>query len=89
MAILMLRIVFPSHFTQDAPTSHVGPQVQWRFVDYNDKDSLVTALRGIHTLLSFVQTLSDPGQRSQRNLIDAAIVAGVKRFAPSEFGRSA
>ncbi|RYO97882.1 hypothetical protein DL765_011007 [Monosporascus sp. GIB2] len=30
--------------------------------------------------------LSDPDQKAQKNLIDAAIAAGVKRFAPSEYG---
>lgn len=63
------------------------PEIRWQVVDYKDMDSLVEALRGIHTLLSFVQILSDPDQQSQKNLIDAAIAAGVKRFAPSEYGR--
>jgi hypothetical protein len=56
-------------------------------VNYDDKSELVEALRGIHTVLSFIQLLSDPGNTAQKNLIDAAIVAGVKRFAPSEWGR--
>ncbi|KAK6833485.1 NAD(P)-binding protein [Apiospora arundinis] len=62
------------------------PGTKWQTVDYQDKSSLVQDLQGIHTLLSFVQLLSDPNQESQRNLIDAAILAGVKRFAPSEYG---
>jgi hypothetical protein len=37
--------------------------------------------------LSFIQLLADPENMAQKNLIDAAIVAGVKRFAPSEWGR--
>jgi hypothetical protein len=61
--------------------------VKWRKVDYDDKAALVESLRGTHTVLSFVQLLSDPGQRTQKNLIDAGIAAGVKRFAPSEYGR--
>jgi hypothetical protein len=56
-------------------------------VNYNDQSDLVEALRGTHTLLSFVQLLSDAESKSQKNLIDAAIVAGVKRFAPSEYAR--
>jgi hypothetical protein len=56
-------------------------------VDYDDKECLVEALRGVHTLLSFVQTVTDRDQKSQKLLIDAAIDAGVRRFAPSEFGR--
>lgn len=64
-----------------------APGTNWQTVDYSDKKALVEALRGVHTLLSFVQPLSDPEQRSQKNLIDAAICADVKRFAPSEYGR--
>jgi uncharacterized protein YbjT (DUF2867 family) len=61
--------------------------VAWRGVNYNDKNEVVEALRGIHTVLSFIQLLADPENKAQKNLIDAAIVAGVKRFAPSEWGR--
>ncbi|KAI0905083.1 hypothetical protein F4823DRAFT_628092 [Ustulina deusta] len=64
----------------------LAPGVKWQAVDYNDQGALVEALRGIHTVLSFVQLLSDPEQKAQKNLIDAAISAGVKRFAPSEYG---
>lgn len=63
------------------------PGVTLRAVNYDDKSELIEALQGIHTVLSFIQLLSDPENNSQKNLIDAAIVAGVKRFAPSEWGR--
>ncbi|KAI0813257.1 hypothetical protein GGR55DRAFT_565964 [Xylaria sp. FL0064] len=69
-----------------APTATIAPGAKWRAVDYNDKETLIEALQGIHTVLSFVQLLSDPEQKAQKNLIDAAISAGVKRFAPSEYG---
>lgn len=59
--------------------------LHWRVVDYNDKNALAVALRGTHTLLSFVQPLSETGYQSQKNLIDASIVAQVTRFAPSEW----
>jgi uncharacterized protein YbjT (DUF2867 family) len=63
------------------------PGVTWRVVNYNDKNDLVEALRGIHTVLSFVnQPMADLKNNSQKNLIDASIAAGVKRFAPSEYG---
>lgn len=62
-------------------------EVHWRVVDYNDQNTLVEALQGIYTLLSFLQLLADPESVSQKSLIDAAIVAGVQRFAPSEYGR--
>ncbi|KAI0528268.1 NAD(P)-binding protein [Xylaria bambusicola] len=69
-----------------APTAASVSGVQWQAVDYSDKGALVEALRGTHTVLSFIQLLSDPNQTAQKNLIDAAISAGVKRFAPSEYG---
>lgn len=58
-----------------------------REVNYDDRSGLVEALSGIHTVLSFTQLVSSPENNPQKNLIDAAIVAGVKRFAPSEWGR--
>lgn len=61
--------------------------LDWRRVDYNDVSDLTAALRGVHTLLSFVQLLSDSEGKTQKSLIDAAIAADVKRFAPSEYGR--
>ena len=72
---------------QKAPVKDTLSGVHWRVVDYNDQSDLVEALRGTHTLLSFLQLLSDPESKSQKSLIDAAIAAGVKRFAPSEYGR--
>jgi len=60
--------------------------VTWRAVDYGNKSELIEALRGIHTVLSFTQLVADPEGTAQKNLIDAAIVAGVKRFAPSQWG---
>lgn len=63
------------------------PGTTLRAVNYDDKSDLVEALQGTHTVLSFIQLLSDPENKSQKYLIDAAIVAGVKRFAPSEWGR--
>ncbi|RYP70320.1 hypothetical protein DL769_005026 [Monosporascus sp. CRB-8-3] len=73
---------------EEAPaTTPLAPEIHWQIADYNDKGCLVEALRGTHTVLSFVQILSDPDQKAQKNLIDAAIAAGVKRFAPSEYGR--
>ncbi|TPX14637.1 uncharacterized protein E0L32_005329 [Thyridium curvatum] len=62
------------------------PGVKQRTVNYGNVHNLTEALQGVHTLLSFVQILSDPNQESQKNLIDAAIASGVRRFAPSEYG---
>ena len=36
-------------------------------------------------MLSFIATQEDPASRVQKNLIDAAVQAAVKRFAPSEW----
>ncbi|KAL4820371.1 hypothetical protein BDW67DRAFT_152309 [Aspergillus spinulosporus] len=56
-----------------------------RYVDYTSVDSLTAALSDIHTVVS---TLLIPGPELvpyQLNLLSAAIAAGCKRFAPSEF----
>ena len=39
-------------------------------VDYHDRDGLTRALGGVHTVLSFIQTLIDPDNVAQINLID-------------------
>jgi uncharacterized protein YbjT (DUF2867 family) len=54
-------------------------------VDYSDKEALTTLLTGVDVVLSFVIAASDPTGETQKNLIDASIAAGVKRFAPSEW----
>jgi hypothetical protein len=54
-------------------------------VDYTDKEALAKALAGVETVLSFITVNSDHDSASQKNLIDASIKAGVKRFAPSEW----
>lgn len=58
--------------------------IQTRKVNYFDKTELAGELKDVHTVLSFVS--SDPENTAQVNLIDACIEAGVKRFAPSEWG---
>jgi hypothetical protein len=55
-------------------------------VDYFDRQSSVQALEGVHTVLSFVPVHLDTDNATQKALIDAAIEAGVKRIAPSEWG---
>lgn len=71
----------------DKPSNVIThPDVSYVKVDYGDRASLVKALRGVHTVLSFIVVHLDPESASQKSLIDAAIEAGVKRFAPSEWG---
>lgn len=60
------------------------PRITWAKTDYTDTKQLVQALQGVHTLLSFV-TEEDASSLIQKRLIDAAVQAGVKRFAPSEW----
>jgi hypothetical protein len=59
--------------------------VSWIKTNYQEPKRLIEILKGVHTVLSFIVTQSDPGNVSQKNLIDASIQAGVKRFAPSEW----
>lgn len=54
-------------------------------VDYSNKLSLIDTLHGAEVVLSFIVVSRDLGNVAQKNLIDAAVVAGVKRFAPSEW----
>ncbi|PYH99841.1 NAD(P)-binding protein, partial [Aspergillus ellipticus CBS 707.79] len=68
----------------DAPSEEPG--VTRVKADYTDPAQLAQVLQGVHTVLSFISPNNDPESMVQRNLIDAAVAAGVKRFAPSEWG---
>lgn len=57
----------------------------WIKVDYEDSSVLENALKGVETVLSFIGGDLGPGVVAQKKLIDAAVRAGVKRFAPSEW----
>ncbi|KAF2462059.1 NAD-P-binding protein [Lineolata rhizophorae] len=59
--------------------------VDVRPVDYNDLSSLIAALNGVHTVISTIAVPNKALADSQIALINAAVAAGVKRFAPSEF----
>jgi hypothetical protein len=52
--------------------------------NYEDPLHLEQTLQGVHTVLSFVSE-EDPASPVQKRIIDAAVRAGVKRFAPSEW----
>lgn len=69
---------------KDAP-AELPSGVTWAKADYDDPKQLAGILRGVHTVLSFIID-PDPKSGVQKNLIDAAVQAGVKRFAPSEWG---
>ncbi|AEO58261.1 hypothetical protein MYCTH_2305464 [Thermothelomyces thermophilus ATCC 42464] len=70
---------------RDAAPEDVPKGTAWVKVDYQDKKGLVRALQGVHTVLSFNVLHTEADFAEQKNLIDAAIEAGVKRFAPSEW----
>jgi uncharacterized protein YbjT (DUF2867 family) len=70
---------------QDATPKDTVEGTTWVKVDYEDKSALVQALQGVHTVLSFIVVHLDLEGVAQRTLIDAAIEAGVKRIAPSEW----
>ncbi|TQN64901.1 hypothetical protein CSHISOI_10513 [Colletotrichum shisoi] len=70
----------------DGPSgSTTTPGVTWVKADYQDPKQLANILQGVDTVLSFVIAHLDPGNVAQRNLIDASVAAGVRRFAPSEW----
>lgn len=73
---------------EQIPQRTDNSNTKWVQVDYESKASLVRAFSGIDTVLSFL-AIPDPSSmiRLQKNMIDAAIEAGVRRFAPSEWGR--
>ncbi|KAM0252766.1 hypothetical protein ACHAQJ_007604 [Trichoderma viride] len=58
------------------------PNIQVYKTDYS-KSSLVDALKGHDAIVS---TIGGGGLAEQQRLIDAAVLAGVKRFIPSEYG---
>jgi hypothetical protein len=55
-------------------------------VDYHDRTSLTDAVHGFDVVLSFITVHLDIDCTAQKNLIHACIDAGVRRFAPSEWG---
>ncbi|KAJ4865579.1 NAD(P)H-binding domain-containing protein [Trichoderma breve] len=60
-------------------------RVSWVVADYTDTGRLADLLQGVDTVLSFIVVAQDKGNQSQRNLIDACVKAGVRRFAPSDW----
>lgn len=69
-----------SHPDLDALNVRVVP------VSYDDPASLASALQGVHTIISTISGFNEASMVvPQLALLDAAVKAGVKRFAPSEF----
>ncbi|KAF4949143.1 hypothetical protein FSARC_13581 [Fusarium sarcochroum] len=61
------------------------PGVEWIQTNYEDKAELIGLLQGVHTVLCFFAVHNDPGSETQKRLINAAVEAGVKRYAPSDW----
>ncbi|MCJ1306874.1 hypothetical protein MMC25_000518 [Agyrium rufum] len=74
---------------KESPKDKNTAGVTWIKADYEDPKQLAQIFKGVHTVLSFVAVSPDAaGTTIQKNLIDASIEAGVKRFAPSEWASS-
>ncbi|KAF3150293.1 hypothetical protein TWF569_004685 [Orbilia oligospora] len=73
---------------KDVPSTPLPPGVTQVKTTYEDVKELVRILQGVHTVLCFIVSHTDPGNVSQRNLIDASVKAGVRRYAPSEWATS-
>ncbi|KAI0133553.1 hypothetical protein BJ170DRAFT_689956 [Xylariales sp. AK1849] len=61
------------------------PGVEWVQTTYEDETELAQLLKGVHTVLCFFTVHLDPGSEAQKRLINAAVKAGVRRYAPSEW----
>ncbi|KAG9497870.1 hypothetical protein J7337_010742 [Fusarium musae] len=74
---------------KDAPETEIVPGVTWFKTQYENVEELTNILEGVHTVLSFMSVApGDTAAGPQEKLIDAAVRAGVKRFAPSEWASS-
>ncbi|KAL2798999.1 hypothetical protein BJX66DRAFT_322497 [Aspergillus keveii] len=73
---------------KDAPSRNPTEGVTWIKPDYDSVDQLTETLQGVDTLLSFVTEQEGSESPIQKRLITAAVQAGVKRFAPSEWATS-
>lgn len=56
-----------------------------REVDYGSQESLVEACEGAYTVISVLSGLEEVIVGTQLALLDAAVIANVKRFIPSDF----
>jgi hypothetical protein len=77
------RIFDITILTRDASKRQFPASVKVVTIDFEDVEALASVLRGHDAVISTLATLA---VFRQRNLIDAAVAAKVKRFIPSEFG---
>ncbi|KAL7907724.1 hypothetical protein GGI35DRAFT_65683 [Trichoderma velutinum] len=71
-----------SALVRASSTAKPPPEVKLFRIDYS-RASLVSAFKGQDAV---VNTITMPDFEEQKNIIDAAVEAGVKRFIPAEFG---
>lgn len=71
---------------KDSAASSSDGAVSYKKVDYTSVESLTEVLRGYEVCLSFLVIMDEAGFEAQKNLIDACVAAGVKKFAPTEWG---
>ncbi|KAF1829889.1 NAD(P)-binding protein [Decorospora gaudefroyi] len=72
---------------REVPTKTPETGIAWVKTTYSDVEKLVGILQDVEVVLSFISPYLDQEEATtvQKNLIDASIKAGVKRFAPSEW----
>lgn len=71
-------------FSRSSSSDNVPKGVVIKTVDYEDLESLKSALAGQDAVVSTLGSAALGAQ--QQKLADAALAAGIKRFIPSEFG---
>jgi hypothetical protein len=72
-------------FSRSEPPTTQNAGVSYKQVNYLDLPSLTTAFQGFDTCLCFLISHLDINNATQKNIIQACISAGVRRFAPSEW----
>lgn len=70
---------------QDPTNFPQQPNLNWVQTSFEDKAQLVRLFKDVEVVLNFIVVANDPGSEVSKLLIDAAVEAGVKRFAPSEW----
>lgn len=71
--------------TQDPSLFPQQRGVQWVQTTFKDKAQLVKLFSDVEVVLNFIVVNNDPDSEVATLLIDAAVEAGVRRFAPSEW----
>jgi saccharopine dehydrogenase-like NADP-dependent oxidoreductase len=72
---------------RNVPDAGRDSNISYQKTDYSSIEELEVILQGVEVVLSFIAPYMDQEEAFlvQKNLIDASVKAGVKRFAPSEW----